>query len=154
MKCIVSCSFTDRMHCSFAVFWLKSTRMCWAESLLSWSSIRGIWCPVFPSSTCVTWLWWWDLYNINKYIAYFPDEICIAKKLSCCEIRFCCCEATNSCFSHYIRRQWTKASSVLTADTVFLLGQQPSKWGMFAPYLSVLSITLDTSDKLMHKRNW
>ncbi len=92
MKLIVSCSLTDHVYCVFAVFWLRSTTMCWAGSLQLWSSIRRLWCPVFPSSTCVTWPWWWDLLDINEFIFYFHDALCWwnLKKRICCENRLRC----------------------------------------------------------------
>ena len=104
MKLIVSCSLTDHRYCVFAVFWLRSTRMCWAGSLQLWSSIRRPWCRAFPSSTCVTWRWWWVLHNIN-IMMHFIGEIA---KINNCVVNRLCCMCPNK----------SKASSVCKADTV------------------------------------
>lgn len=56
------CTYMGLCFCVvFVVFWPRSTWMCSNGFPPLWSSTKRLWCPAFPSSTCVTWLWWWDL---------------------------------------------------------------------------------------------
>lgn len=141
MKLIFSFSLTNHVYCVFAVFWQRSTRMCWAGSLQLWSSIKRPWCPAFPSSTCVMWPWWWDFYKIYKFIFNFRDGLCeeIAKKrrIMLWKQALLCVGANSSPL--YPQAVDHRQLSFHSRNCMFLLGQQLSKPPRF---LSVLFIAL------------